>query len=689
MTHAYGHKREFLREVDLDRKGLFNENNLIYTIKDEHGAPVGFAARDLFYEEKKREYDTKVLEIRTKDEKQQKKMIAELYQPRKYNNSAESGEINGETRPKNRIFKKGSRLFNFDLAKKATPPLEVFEGQPDCVTAYAAGMRNTCAIGSTAFTEDHLELILNSEPPIKHIVFTLDADEAGAKGTNRFVNLLEEKLGGHPGLRVEIRVMPEGSDDPDRFIRSQGIKAFRALPKEDLFSWRLKQAVERGEDPIEVANHAIGLIINETNVLYRREMARKLARVTVQAEEVIWDEVLRRVDVDKALVNQEKAAITNRMMRELQKHPERAADLIAQASTQMELVEKQRVGYDIHAVAQAYEQTYERAEKNDSRIGFATGFPIFDDRMRGIPLFEKFISVPGKPNVGKSTIFDNLAWRVAELNRNALVLFHTADDSLYERHSRLMASKFCVPSEVFEVPKVYLEHPEIAQQKFGIQDFQEIYIRAKAWFYDLMEAEKLIVADINLIAPTFPALERWVADVRKRFPDKNILVLEDNFHLLELPGYDAGEAKVAASSHFIKRICTNYQVTVVASMEITKADLAPGKRPVMAALKGSSAIPYDINANWVIHNDMADRMDQTELYWEDPNDQEQEQGPGGEQVSVNKRKPILEVCCDKNKISGFKGTTFFRMWPESGHLEECSSEEQLALRQKVRVRPRG
>ena len=103
-------------------------------------------------------------------------------------------------------------------------------------------MKNSVAIGSTHFTEGHLDLILNAEPPIKHLVFTLDADEAGKKGTDSFVNLLEDKLGGHPGLEVGIRVMPEGSDDPDRFIRTLGVKAFRELPKEDLFSWKMKMA---------------------------------------------------------------------------------------------------------------------------------------------------------------------------------------------------------------------------------------------------------------------------------------------------------------------------------------------------------------------------------------------------------------------------------------------------------------
>ena len=281
-----------------------------------------------------------------------------------------------------------------------------------------------------------------------------------------------------------------------------------------------------------------------------------------------------------------------------------------------------------------------------------------------------------------STVMDNLAWRLAEQNKDCVVLFHTADDSLYERHSRIIGSRFNLASELFEAPMYFLNNQEAAASR-GCANFEEVYPKCKYWLHDLMESERLLVADVNVLPPTFPALGRWVADLRKRFPDKYIVVLEDNFHLLELPGYDAGEAKVAASSHYVKRMCTNYQVTCIATMEITKSELAPGKRPVLAALKGSSAIPYDINANWVGYNDVADQLDQSTLFWEDPKDCDQSAGPEGIGITTPIHKPIVEIICDKNKISGFKGTTFFKMKPESGFLSECGAEEQASLRAKV------
>ena len=93
MTVSYGHKREFLKDVDLDRKSLFNENNLIYTVKDEHGSPVGFAARDLRYEDKQEAYEKKLEALKAQfgsDAKAFKAAKDKLFKPRKYNNSAES-----------------------------------------------------------------------------------------------------------------------------------------------------------------------------------------------------------------------------------------------------------------------------------------------------------------------------------------------------------------------------------------------------------------------------------------------------------------------------------------------------------------------------------------------------------------------------------------------------------------------
>jgi hypothetical protein len=67
----------------------------------------------------------------------------------------------------------------------------------------------------------------------------------------------------------------------------------------------------------------------------------------------------------------------------------------------------------------------------------------------------------------------------------------------------------------------------------------------------------------------------------------------------------------------MKQLCTAQQVTVLATMELPKSALEHGKRPYYTNVKGTGAIPYDINANWGVHNDMADMGDEAQIFWED------------------------------------------------------------------------
>src|SRR5271166_958085 len=106
MTVNYKHRLEFLEEIDLTRKYLFHQDNVLFTIKDENGAPVGFAARNLRYEDQKVEYDAKRQEILSQPAPDPASLDG-LFKPTKYINTSE----------KCPIYQKSKRLFNFNIAK--------------------------------------------------------------------------------------------------------------------------------------------------------------------------------------------------------------------------------------------------------------------------------------------------------------------------------------------------------------------------------------------------------------------------------------------------------------------------------------------------------------------------------------------------------------------------------------------
>lgn len=295
MTNFYKHTPKFLSDYDLDVKNIFNENNLIYTIKDEYGSPVGFAARDLQYEQKIAEYDAGP---------------KTGYKPPKYYNTSN----------KSLIYNKSKTLYLFNESKKAASALLLVEGQADATTLFAAGITSVAGICSTAFTLDHLEMIVRNG--IKHIIFVLDSDEAGQKATDKFITLIENcKI--YPDLRVESIILPDGKD-PDSFIRSfgtlkKGAEELRKLPRIDAFTWQVNKALEFGEDPITLANRMFLKILDQPNNLLRQKMVDQLADVTKLDKSFMRLELVKLIERKTVRSDEEKSVIIKDIATSLEK----------------------------------------------------------------------------------------------------------------------------------------------------------------------------------------------------------------------------------------------------------------------------------------------------------------------------------------------------------------------------------
>lgn len=674
MTQNYKHSTDFLEEIDLTSKGIFHPDAIIFTVKDENGAPVGFASRNLRYEDQKVAYDSARKGILDTEGEGSLK-LQELFRPSKYHNT--SGKC--------QIYQKSRRLFNFNLAKKNTPPLYVFEGYSDVVTAFMGGLKNSVSIGSTAFSKDHLDLILTTDPPIKHIVFVLDADKAGNDGTRRFVELLETAVGGHVGLRAEIVIMPEGSDDPDAYIRKfqsfeLGISAFKALEKTDIFTWKLRQGMREGQDPLALAEEAIPLIVNECNFLLRMDMAQKLAKVTGLDKDGLWREVMRMVDSESSRIDEEKQSIAKRTIKELGRNTKDLQATLQSALHQTEMVEKRRTGYDPVTTMKAVEYVFDKAAKASEDMELDTGYPFLNKAINGLPREECFISCPGKPNQGKSTFFDNLTIGLLEHNKDAQVFFHTIDDALGARIPRLLGAKFKYPSKYFKRSGYWLKN--LDKLPYRYRNFEEVNQQAQAWLNSMISSERLILADVAYLAPQLSALEVWVRSLRAKFPQRALVVLGDNFHLYDLVGYEPGEAKTRAMSMFVKRLTTEHRCTILMTAELPKSSLAKGTRPRLANIKGTSGVAYDANANFGIYNDMKDYSDtpnHIKLSWQDDEAATDELDVEGEDIGSPQR-PIIELVIDKSKISDFDGCIYFRLNPITGNMTECEEAEQKQMK---------
>lgn len=658
MTVQYGHSTKLLKDCDLlgnNAQRLFSSQNLIYTIRDEHGSPVGFSARNLLFEEEKAAGDS---------------------DSKKYIHTREDGTL----------FHKKTTLYNLDMAKRHTGPIYVFEGQPDVVSMAAGGA--ACAVGTlgTSFTREHLDILM--ELGFRHIVTGLDNDKAGKEATKRVINLVQE-CGAVVGLRLEVVTIPEGVKDPDEYIRKfatfeEGVTAYRQLERTDIFAWSIKDQLEHGEDPFTVCETTIPLILNETSNVVRMRKVEQLARLTNTSQELIQKEVLRLIDQDQARIEEERNLIRDDLVKNLRQSPGSLASHLTASLSRLETLEKRKAGYSPQVLLTNIDELFDQKEKNVDKYELRTGYPLYDDLFNGIPRAGGLFSLPGKPHHGKSVWVDNVILGLLENNADLIVVLHTVDDSTNDRINRLLGARTGLPSDCFRRPGFYLHHSE--GQRLAQPGFAGVYQRERDWYRRMHEEERLIVADSSVLKADLRTLKVWIDQIRQKFADKAVVVVGDNFHLYSMETKETGAEKIREHSRFISdEIVNELKVTGMFTMEIPSSIFKPGMIPLYTDLKGSGGLAFDSKANCTVYNQLQDfqtHPDKVGLWWNSSQYQEHQVNHDGTEVMVPIRKPVIQVITDKNKISGKNKTLFYELENLSGKMREAPlpMQQEYALR---------
>lgn len=139
------------------------------------------------------------------------------------------GRVVGEGEPKylnspeTPLFRKGETLYGLhrtaEAIRKADQAILV-EGYIDFLSLYQAGFRNLVATLGTGFTSGHAKLLARFT---RRVVVNFDPDSAGQAATRRSLDILLES-----GFGVRVLKLT-GGRDPDRFVRDEGVEAYRRL----------------------------------------------------------------------------------------------------------------------------------------------------------------------------------------------------------------------------------------------------------------------------------------------------------------------------------------------------------------------------------------------------------------------------------------------------------------------------
>lgn len=610
-----GYEREFVEEVDLNRY-IFNEGMLVFTVKDERGRVVGFSARDMSHSKE----------------------------------SKRSKFIN--TSAKCPIYNKGVILYGLNVGRSSQPPLYIFEGYPDYVTAYKHGLKNVCAIGGTALTRDHINLL--KDIGISDIIIALDGDDPGQ---NRVESLLDQYFGCDETMKVRILKLPNIAEecDPDEYIEKYGVEAFKSLKLMTPFQWRLDR-FNYDSKPEDICDKMIPFIISDPNEIHRDAMAHELSARTTVRITVIDKQIKKLINAEEAQKDGVVQSRIRQLIDELRQQKEDPAYLLENAAEELRQIhsehqedknsEKEVLSY-LDDVRKQFE------DRKPGLQGWKTGFEEFDNSISGIPKEDAMITFAGDANVGKTGFMFELALRLARYNENITVLFMSIDDSRQQAIARLVA----LESELMIKD---VSHP--------MQNSTEESKRAqleKGWasFRRLVETNRFLIKD-NTHGNTLDFAEGWIRWAKENYPGREIVFFLDNFHKLGDERNKDERIRFKHASARIHAMKNKLHITAVCTMEIRKfVGTGSNLRPMLQDISESKQMEYDNNLIGMVYSDLHAKRQDAKIFWPEV--------VNGETI----KKPVFEVDIQKNKISEFKGTLYYKFNPEYSKFSECSVEE--------------
>jgi DNA primase len=195
--------------------------------------------------------------------------------------------------PETPVYHKGEVLYGLDVTREEIRKARravVVEGYLDLIALYQAGVVNVVATLGTALTKDHLDRLSKYT---REVVLLFDPDEAGMKAAERTLPLF-----GDGALYARAAVLP-GGDDPDDFVRKNGLAAFNEIVSgaRDLFDFAIERVFTRHD--LATAG-GISLALEESAPIVA--MIRKKADQDVYVRKVTERLGIREESVREAVV---------------------------------------------------------------------------------------------------------------------------------------------------------------------------------------------------------------------------------------------------------------------------------------------------------------------------------------------------------------------------------------------------
>ena len=623
--------------------GLFGLDFLTFSIFDWRGNVIGFQSRDIKYVPPTQTSDGQRVE----------------YPGPKYCNSIDSP-----------IYHKKDVLNGIHLAiASRREDLWIFEGTGSWVTAYQAGLKNSCTTCGTAITPEMLDLA--HARGFRTLHFCPDADQAG---TNAIMKLGMDAAPVLALFRVTVTQVPKGSKldqkDADWYIQNHGIEKFSQLGQVPLFEWMLSK-MDLENKPEEVAMQMIPLIVADPSPVSWSGKIQILSENTGISADLIKLQAARLVDNQEREVKDKETIAVQKMIRDIQHG---AAPIQALEQTLAELTaigSKRSNDTDILNNDRKIADLFDEIEgvTNIEDRWQTSNWMMFDSVFDGgFPKMDCLMAIGGLPQQGKSAFMWNYAVELlrAGANRNLLLYVMSIDESAKQILPKLIAAYSRMDLSIGDC-----SHPKrIDPQKF--QAYEECRDIVVGWVQD----RRLLITDHMNDDSLAYAVETCKA-AQQLYPDRQVLFMLDNFHKLRIPGTDERlKFKLASETFHALSVRNRFSIIVTAELNKEAHGLTQeGRRPRLKDLSETGKLEYDCNAIGLAYNEMEMKKFSSEkcsFYWTHVPDDDR----------PDARMPVFELSVEKNKITSVKRRLYFKFTPDFGYMEPISRDEVFHRRRE-------
>ena len=220
---------------------------------------------------------------------------------------------------------------------------------------------------------------------------------------------------------------------------------------------------------------------------------------------------------------------------------------------------------------------YEAALQGNMTSGLLTGFEDID-RVMGPMMPQDFIIIAGSPSAGKTTLLQNIIWRLANTGT------HCGMFSLETSSKKLVHRWQCLGGHV--------DGSAFTEGRASEDDFMHMTAGVRA----MSAAKKFIHLRDDVYDET--GLQ---AACRQMYQAGCRMFGLDYLQLLKMFG-DNEYAQVTAASKCVKRLAKELNVPFIAISSLNRGDKkSPEKKPTMADLRGSGNLEFDSDKIVLLH----------------------------------------------------------------------------------------